>query len=414
MMTNMKISQNCCLQLSLRWIYIVHFAILYTLVYSSSIPQCPSGEFTSKGACCKQCPPGHGVITSCGDNNTVCEQCYPDISYSPEWSHTSGCKLCSRCQRNERLAQLCNSSQDTICECRRDYFRDADGTCSQCNMCPPGYGVVVACSTNMDSKCSQCANGTFSDGTSATDFCKPCTLCPEGSTVLQQCTTFSDTLCSGTLKLVGSSNKPAVSTDPTVVLTPRNPKSFSVVPIYCVLLGAVVVGLMIYVIFKRWSFNKVKLRNQKMIRSNTSNSIVGKDTLVETGVLSKSPKLIKSNSVLLSISDRNLQSSRMPLMAVPSTTLYRDLVIEKRMEVEMSLGSTRIDRRDWRGLAEKLGFSEQDVRHYIKTCDTALPVQRMLETWSQNDAATLGALVTALHAINRIDVVDKVPISAYT
>ena len=80
----------------------------------------------------------------------------------------------------------------------------------------------------------------------------------------------------------------------------------------------------------------------------------------------------------------------------------------------MALGSTRIDRRDWRGLAEKLGFSEQDVIHFIKTCDTALPVQRMLETWSKNDAATLGALVTALHAINRIDVIDKVPVSAYT
>ena len=84
------------------------------------------------------------------------------------------------------------------------------------------------------------------------------------------------------------------------------------------------------------------------------------------------------------------------------------------MEVEMRLGSTRIDRRDWRGLAEKLGFTEKDVMHFIKTCDTALPVQRMLETWSRNDAATLGALVTALHLINRIDVVDQIPVCTYT
>ena len=102
------------------------------------------------------------------------------------------------------------------------------------------------------------------------------------------------------------------------------------------------------------------------------------------------------------------------LFTVPSSTLYRELIPERRMEVEMRLGSTRIDRRDWRGLAEKLGFTEKDVMHFIKTCDTALPVQRMLETWSRNDAATLGALVTALHLINRIDVVDQIPVCTYT
>ena len=127
----------------------------------------------------------------------MCEACFPDVTYSDEDSHTSGCYLCKRCQRNEYPKQPCNVSQNTICECKKDYFRDQDGTCSQCNMCPPGYGVMVECSTRKDSECTQCANGTYSDETSATDFCKPCTLCPEGSMVLQQCSTFSDTLCSG-------------------------------------------------------------------------------------------------------------------------------------------------------------------------------------------------------------------------
>ena len=140
------------------------------------------------------------MITSCGpDNNTVCESCQTGVNYSPENSHSSGCKLCSRCSRNEYMKQRCNTTSDTICECKRDYFRDADGSCSQCNMCPPGFGVEVECSSRLDSVCGKCTNGTFSVETSATAFCKPCSICPEGSMVVQTCTTFSDTLCSGTV-----------------------------------------------------------------------------------------------------------------------------------------------------------------------------------------------------------------------
>ena len=37
-------------------------------------------------------------------------------------------------------------------------------------------------------------------------------------------------------------------------------RSPSIVPIYCAILAFVVIGLLVYVVFKRWSFRKVKLR----------------------------------------------------------------------------------------------------------------------------------------------------------
>lgn len=47
----------------------------------------------------------------------------------------------------------------------------------------------------------------------------------------------------------------------------RTSSGFSVVPIFCTLLGLVIFGLLAYVIFKKWSFKKMKLRQtQKMTR----------------------------------------------------------------------------------------------------------------------------------------------------
>ncbi|CAF96241.1 unnamed protein product, partial [Tetraodon nigroviridis] len=36
---------------------------------------CDSGQFTSGGECCLQCPPGEGVVRGCGATQTVCGQC---------------------------------------------------------------------------------------------------------------------------------------------------------------------------------------------------------------------------------------------------------------------------------------------------------------------------------------------------
>ncbi|PWA16691.1 hypothetical protein CCH79_00017468 [Gambusia affinis] len=41
----------------------------------ASQPNCPSGQNTTSGECCKQCPPGEGVVTLCGAKQTECAPC---------------------------------------------------------------------------------------------------------------------------------------------------------------------------------------------------------------------------------------------------------------------------------------------------------------------------------------------------
>ena len=97
---------------------------------------------------------------------------------------------------------------------------------------------------------------------------------------------------------------------------------------------------------------------------------------------------------------------------VPSTTLYRDLPTATRSEVEALLGISRLDRRDWRGLAHELGFTDKDIVHFIKSADQDLPVHKILTVWSDGEGAIVGVVVAALQRLNRQDVLKKLPVLA--
>ncbi|XP_022104865.1 tumor necrosis factor receptor superfamily member 16-like [Acanthaster planci] len=372
-------------------------------------PECPSKETTSTGDCCLQCPPGWGVQSRCSAfNNTICMHCYADITFSPEPSHTAGCMPCKRCARNEFVRHSCNITHDTLCECRRNYYHTADGSCSQCNTCPPGFGATVKCATQHNTECESCANGTYSDLTSATKGCVPCSTCLEGTVVLEMCTRFSDTVCSDTVMSTTTAYQHSSETPDTVahVINSRPP---SIVPIYCAILAFVVIGLLGYVIFKRWSFRKVKLRSH----AKQTRSPLGSPSKADIDVSSAGAHSIKKSADLPpSLAPSRQPTDQTPLMTVPSTTLYRDLSTTTRSEVESLLGISRLDRRDWRGLAHELGFSDKDIVHFIKTSDDDLPVHRMLTVWSDREGAVVSVLVAALKSLNRQDVLQKLPVFA--
>lgn len=44
---------------------------------------CNSGKYTASGECCKQCPPGEGVVQPCGETQTVCQPCL-DSEYTTD------------------------------------------------------------------------------------------------------------------------------------------------------------------------------------------------------------------------------------------------------------------------------------------------------------------------------------------
>lgn len=55
--------------------------IIVSFVSSSKVSvykadeNCESGEFTTSGECCSVCPPGEGVVSTCGEKDTECETC---------------------------------------------------------------------------------------------------------------------------------------------------------------------------------------------------------------------------------------------------------------------------------------------------------------------------------------------------
>ncbi|XP_033629838.1 tumor necrosis factor receptor superfamily member 16-like isoform X1 [Asterias rubens] len=374
------------------------------MICTSALPSiCLSGEYTQTGECCLQCPLGWGVQSRCTDtNNTICNQCYKDITYSPETSHTAGCMPCSRCHRNQFVTSSCNLTHDTECECRKSYYRTLDGSCSQCNTCPPGFGVSIPCTTRQNSRCKSCENGTFSDVTSATKDCLPCRQCPDGSIVHKTCSRFSDTICTADVTFQTPKTSQSTSENPDSAIQSIDDRSSGIVPIYCAILAFVVIGLMGYVVFKRRSFKKLR-SHQKQCRSLSGSA--SKLDVEKTNDKKSKPKRGDNFCNFTSMNDR--QCDRTPLLTISKTTPCRHLPRETIAEIESMLGISRLDRRDWRGLALQLGFTDKDIVHFIKTSEDDLPIHRVLTLWCEQEGALVGVLIDALQKLDRIDVLNK-------
>ncbi|XP_077997793.1 tumor necrosis factor receptor superfamily member 16-like, partial [Glandiceps talaboti] len=371
---------------------------------------CASEEYTSDGECCQQCGPGFGVSEPCSDvNNTVCELCESRTTYSSVWSHTASCEQCSQCPTNMQVKNPCNSTHDTECQCAENYYmHPTDMTCSQCDICPSGFGAWPECTATQNSLCVMCSNGTFSDQTSAMAKCKPCSPCASDQVVLKACTVFSNTICLAKNIYFADPVSPVVATytskGPNVVNHAVRDKSSTVVPIYCSVLGAIIVGLLIYVVCKRYKIWKEKQKHHKSRSSptkpaaiNVGDVEIGRHHGSDSGVFTN----VDSGSVA------NGVSARIPLMALPSSSMYKELTEDKKREIEKQLSTTRLAGGDWKALAKELGFSELAI---IELSNSHHPQKKMLSQWAKKEHSTLGILFTALQNINRDDVIKVIPV----
>ncbi|PIK52601.1 putative tumor necrosis factor receptor superfamily member 16 [Apostichopus japonicus] len=254
-------------------------------------------------------------------------------------------------------------------------FRKNGGVCSQCSVCPPGFGTIQPCTFLEDIICEECVPlKTYSDVVTRATVCKPCTRCRRGTFIVENCTKYSDTVCSPPPSSGVSLTPPS---DPTG--HPYHP-GVSIVPLYCVLLAALVVGLLIYVLFKRWSFHQIKLRaSQKMVRSNTSSTDIEKnpENLNGSQVLTATTYTGPSSYVVATVS---------PSTDVSPTTLYKELHSDKKVELEEKLMISRKDGRDWRALCTQLNFTNMDKEDFSKSKDGHVnPVHQMFHKWQSRD-----------------------------
>lgn len=259
---------------------------------------CDSGQYTDDGECCKECPPGEGVVQQCGATQTVCAQCLDSETYSENYSYTEECRPCTQCTGMMRMETPCTDSNDAICVCNYNFFFSAiTGQCEPCTVCPMGQGVFQHCTYDHDTVCEMCIDDTYSERDSSLDPCLPCTICDEDTEIqLAECTPTSDSVChnpllptyvpyTDTTMSLPSTNVffPDGSDSPspgeTTTSSAGSPRFLgggfneNLIPIYCSILAAVVVGVIAYIVFKRWNSckqNKQAANN----RAATNNQMV--------------------------------------------------------------------------------------------------------------------------------------------
>ncbi|XP_059204344.1 tumor necrosis factor receptor superfamily member 16 [Centropristis striata] len=279
---------------------VISCALVALALASKTVP-CDSGQYTTSGECCQECPPGEGVVKKCGATQTVCAQCLDSETFSENYSHTEQCRPCTECTGLMRMETPCTDSNDAICVCNYNfYFDSVSGKCEPCTVCMVGFGVYAHCEHNHDTVCEECVDDTYSDRESSLDPCLPCTICDEESeTQLAECTANSDSICHNpdlpiyssptsdmgpstpsftTYFLPGGSDSPLPGggTTTSSAGSPRflgHGLNENLIPIYCSILAAVVVGFVAYIVFKRWNSckqNKQAANN----RAATNNQMV--------------------------------------------------------------------------------------------------------------------------------------------
>uniref|UniRef100_A0A8D0DUA6 Tumor necrosis factor receptor superfamily member 16 n=1 Tax=Salvator merianae TaxID=96440 RepID=A0A8D0DUA6_SALMN len=382
---------------------------------------CESGHFTSSGDCCDLCPPGYGVTVPCNDANTKCEPCQENVTFSSAASATAPCQPCSLCPSQSLTQHSCTPARDTLCaiSCPQEHYLSVangshgGGRCLPCQVCPEGYGALKPCGAGTDTVCQKCPDGYYSELKSATEPCLPCQRdCGKNKVMIQACTPLSDTLCMEKdlqilkrtegeprkdfprrpplLDSEGSVSPNASSSSSEFVPPLAEDNSKNIIPVYCSILAAVVVGLLAYVAFKCWNTCKQKHQLAKARAGELVASPEGEKLHSDSGVFLDTHSLQEHHPL-----------NKAAHKAEPQ--FYANLPPHKQEEVEQLL-ETPSRGKDWRSLANHLGYEEETIATFGRG---EAPAHTLLSDWSAKEGATLESLCTALAAIERADVVEN-------
>ncbi|CAM2105082.1 tumor necrosis factor receptor superfamily member 16-like [Caretta caretta] len=375
---------------------------------------CKSGRLTSLGGCCDLCPQGYGVAVPCGSSNTECEPCRENGTFSSISSATEPCQPCSRCPEHVPVVEACTPTHDTVCapQCAPGHYLPAENgsssQCLPCQVCGQGYGAAMPCRPTDNTVCQKCPEGFYSEEKSYAAPCLPCRLeCNEDEVMIRACSPASDTLCMDRelqiLKRTEGDPRKAHPKKPPLSesegsASPNNSSEFlppvpdnskNIIPVYCSILAAVVVGLLAYVAFKCW--NTCKQKKQ-----------LAKARAGELGASPEGEKLHSDSGVFL---DTHSLQEHHPLNKAHKAEprLYSALPPPKQEEVEQLLESSSHG-KDWRCLASQLGYEDEAIDTFGRG---EAPAHTLLSDWSAKEGATLEALCAALAGIERPDVVEN-------
>uniref|UniRef100_A0A8C9PQF5 Nerve growth factor receptor n=1 Tax=Spermophilus dauricus TaxID=99837 RepID=A0A8C9PQF5_SPEDA len=360
---------------------------------------CSTGLYTHSGECCKACNVGEGVAQPCGANQTVCEPCLDSVTFSDVASATEPCKPCTECVGLQSMLAPCVEADDAVCRCAYGYYQDEiTGLCEACSVCEAGSGLVFSCQGKQNTVCDterqvrECTRWadaeceeipgrwiTRSPPPEGSDSMAPSTQEPE---VPPEQDVIASTVADVVTTVMGSS-QPVLTRGTTDKL----------IPVYCSILAAVVVGLVAYIAFKRWNSCK---QNKQGANSRPVNQ-----TPPPEGEKLHSDSGISVDSQSLHDQQPHTQTASGPALKGDGG-LYSSLPPAKREEVEKLLNGSAGD--TWRHLAGQLGYQPEHIDSFTHE---ACPVRALLASWAAQDSATLDALLDALPRIERPDIAES-------
>ncbi|XP_037319224.1 nerve growth factor receptor b [Pungitius pungitius] len=402
--------------------YALALVLLGVVHAAAKKEDCLSGRYTNGGECCERCPPGEGVIQPCGVSQTVCAPCLDSETFSESFSATERCQPCTVCAGLFRMKEPCTDSNDASCICNYDfYMNELSGRCERCTKCPEGEGMLLPCDSDQDTTCEECTGDNYSDQESSREPCLPCSTCDEEG-VSEICTSVTDTVCqvppfyddmfptpfSGNftptnevyLPETPPSEEPRDTSTTTTNGDSKEPiyhLNNKLIPIYCSILAAVVVGLVAFFIFKRWNSCK---QNKQAANNCTAN---------QNQTPSPEGEKLHSDSGI-SVDSQSLQEQQGQTQAQTVVTMDEEpcllLPLQTREKVEKLLFSdcTHTEDSDWCNLAGLLGYKDERIATFQQE---EHPVRALLRDWASKDCASVDALCAALRKINREDVAQS-------
>ncbi|XP_034447875.1 tumor necrosis factor receptor superfamily member 14-like isoform X2 [Hippoglossus hippoglossus] len=231
-------------------------------VFCVNTRTCHPTEYQMGNKCCPLCPSGNRVKTHCTVFwSTSCLPCVNDTFMNLP-TGLKKCLPCTTCGPDSglKIYTSCTATTDSLCEPLEGFYciEPIENHCAAAQKhkrCQPGQYIKHRGTAQTDSQCSDCSNGTFSDGTRTS--CQPHTQCESLNLQLMQPGTAStDTECGNS-----SLNNSAV-----VIIVPL------------VVLGLLVFGLVAFFLWKRYRSGTMCVWWKKMlswmIRPPSSHDVV--------------------------------------------------------------------------------------------------------------------------------------------
>ncbi|XP_028264799.1 tumor necrosis factor receptor superfamily member 14-like isoform X2 [Parambassis ranga] len=170
---------------------------------------CHPAEYQIGKECCPLCSAGTRVKIDCTeDRSTSCLPCIKG-TYMDNPTGRKECFSCTNCDAGSglKVKRSCTVTSDAVCEPMEgfyciDYKGDKCEAAQRHTSCKPGQYIQVNGTAYRDTECSDCSDGTFSNGTLTS--CQPHRQCEaEKLQLIKAGTPSDDAQCGETTTNVG-------------------------------------------------------------------------------------------------------------------------------------------------------------------------------------------------------------------